>query len=109
MVGVTVRVIITTVGLVEGDSGPVPPTFVRDDGSTSFVTRQADVVRYGRPPAWHTPLVVQVSRWDGVKDPAGVLHAFARFIEPDAPRGAELVLAGPSVAAIADDPEGAKV
>src|SRR5262249_54512399 len=41
--------------------------------------------------------------------PAGVLEAFARFIEPDVPRSAELVLAGPNVRAVADDPEGADV
>jgi trehalose synthase len=38
-----------------------------------------------------------------------VLQGFARFIEPDSPSGAELVLAGPNVNAVADDPEGAKV
>jgi trehalose synthase len=105
----TIRAILATVGLVHGDSLSAQPSFVRDDGSTSRVSREADVVRYGRPPAWDTPLVVQVSRWDGIKDPAGVLSGFARFIAPEAPRGAELVLAGPNVTAVADDPEGAKV
>jgi trehalose synthase len=104
----TVRAILATVGLVEGDSAGTP-SFVRDDGSTSRVTREADVVRSGRPAAWDTPLVVQVSRWDTIKDPAGVLAGFARFVAPEAPRGAELVLAGPNVTAVADDPEGAKV
>jgi trehalose synthase len=44
-----------------------------------------------------------------MKDPIGVLQGFARLIDPVAPRGAHLVLAGPSVHAVADDPEGAKV
>jgi trehalose synthase len=105
----TIRAILVHAGLVDGPPGPGSPTFVRDDGSSSRVSREADVVRLGRPPSWGCPLVVQVSRWDAMKDPIGVLEGFARFLEPDAPRGAELVLAGPNVNAVADDPEGAKV
>ncbi len=105
----TIRAILSHVGLVEGPPGPAVPAFTRDDGSVSRVAREADVVRLGRAPSWDTPLVVQVSRWDAMKDPIGVLEGFARFVEPDAPRSAELVLAGPNVNAVADDPEGAKV
>jgi trehalose synthase len=53
------------------------------------------------------PVVTQVSRWDRLKDPAGVLDAFATVVVPRT--GAHLVLAGPAVAAVADDPEGAEV
>jgi trehalose synthase len=53
------------------------------------------------------PAIVQVSRWDRLKDPAGVLSAFAHRIAPATE--AHLVLAGPSTAAVADDPEGAAV
>ena len=53
------------------------------------------------------PAVVQVSRWDRLKDPIGVLDAFSEGIAPDS--DAHLVLAGPSTAAVADDPEGAEV
>lgn len=105
----TVRAILSTVGLVDGDPGPAPPSFVRDDGSTSRVARAADILRSGRPPTWETPLVVQVSRWDAMKDPVGVLHGFTRFLGPETPGGAELVLAGPSLSAVADDPEGSRV
>ena len=105
----TIRAILVHAGLVDGPPGPGAPTFMRDDGSSSRVAREADVVRLGRPPSWGVPLVVQVSRWDAMKDPIGVLEGFARFLEPDAPRAAELVLAGPNVNAVADDPEGAKV
>jgi len=52
------------------------------------------------------PLVVQVSRWDRLKDHAGVLRCFAEHCRH--PR-AHLLLAGPSVAEVADDPEGAEV
>ena len=52
------------------------------------------------------PLVVQVSRWDRLKDPAGVLRAFAEHCRHP---HAHLLLAGPSVADVADDPEGSEV
>jgi trehalose synthase len=109
MDGATVRAILVQAGLVEGPPGEAAAVFVRDDGSTSRLALEADVVRLGRPPSWDAPLVVQVSRWDAMKDPIGVLQGFARYIEPEAPRAAELVLAGPNVNAVADDPEGAKV
>jgi trehalose synthase len=104
----TIRAILANTGLVEGPAGDGSPTYVRDDGSSTRVVREADVIRMGRPPSWNTPLVVQVSRWDAMKDPIGVLRGFARF-QPDAPRPAELVLAGPSVNSVADDPESAQV
>ncbi|HZU85821.1 MAG TPA: glycosyltransferase [Polyangiaceae bacterium] len=104
-----VRAILVQVGLVDGPAGPGSSVFVRDDGSAGRVDRAAEVLRVGRAPAWDTPLVVQVSRWDAIKDPAGVLAGFAGLVESGAPRGAQLVLAGPSVDAVADDPEGAQV
>jgi trehalose synthase len=105
----TIRAVLAKVGLIEGPLDPSSCTFVRDDGSTGRVDREVDVLRTGRSLSWETPLVVQVSRWDAMKDPVGVVHGFARLIAPAAPRGAHLVLAGPNVHAVADDPEGADV
>jgi trehalose synthase len=51
-------------------------------------------------------LVVQVSRWDRLKDHAGVLTAFTEHVTDDRAR---LLLVGPSVEGVADDPEGAEV
>jgi trehalose synthase len=51
--------------------------------------------------------VLQVSRWDTLKDMAGVLTAFADEVATVA--GAHLVLQGPDPLAIADDPGGAEV
>jgi trehalose synthase len=69
------------------------------------VDRPAELDQEGPIPA-DAPLVVQVSRWDHLKDPSGVLRCFAeRCRHP----GAHLLLAGPSVAEVADDPEGAQV
>ena len=61
------------------------------------------------PPSWETPLVVQVSRWDQLKDPVGVLHGFAYLMGDGRSVDADLVLAGPKVAAVSDDPEDARV
>ncbi|HEV2141261.1 MAG TPA: glycosyl transferase family 1, partial [Candidatus Dormibacteraeota bacterium] len=48
-------------------------------------------------------LVMQVSRWDRLKDPVGVLRMFALNVGPVA--DAWLVLAGPQVMSVDDDPE----
>jgi trehalose synthase len=48
-------------------------------------------------------VLVQVSRWDELKDPVGVLEAFARHIAPRSDNW--LVLAGPAVKSVSDDPE----
>jgi trehalose synthase len=70
------------------------------------VQHRADVVREGTPLDPATPLVVQVSRWDRMKDMAGVLDAFARYVHSEP---AHLLLAGPAVAGVSDDPEGEEV
>jgi trehalose synthase len=49
------------------------------------------------------PLVVHVTRWDRLKDPVGVLDSFASSVLDRV--DARLILAGPSVHAVADDPE----
>jgi trehalose synthase len=106
----TVRSVLVHTGLVEGPlPEPVRLTFEREDGSPGRVERYADIVRLGRAPSWDTPLVVQVSRWDPLKDPVGVLRGFAQLCDSDARTDAHLVLAGPNVKAVADDPEGGEV
>jgi len=69
------------------------------------VIRPAEVIREGSAPTAEVPLVVQVSRWDRMKDMRGVLEAFVEHV----PGPAHLVLAGPAVAGVTDDPEGAEV
>jgi trehalose synthase len=101
-----VRSILVNTGIIEGPPGEVPPIFQREDGSPGRVDRQADVVRHGRAPTWETPLVVQVSRWDPLKDPVGVIEGYLEYLRV-ASNGsnAQLVLAGPSVHAVTDDLE----
>jgi trehalose synthase len=54
-----------------------------------------------------TPVVVQVSRWDALKDPLGVIRGFAEHVSADT--GSHLLYAGPATSAVADDPEGERV
>jgi trehalose synthase len=105
----TVRAILVHTGLVVGARGGGHPHFLRSDGSPGRVDRYADLLSLGPPPDWDSPLVVQVSRWDDLKDPVGVLRGFALLVDEGGHRGAELVLAGPNVHAVADDPDGARV
>jgi trehalose synthase len=70
------------------------------------VTRPAGITAESRPRP-RDPLVVQISRWDRLKDMAGVMRAFAEHVAPH--DSGYLVLAGPAVAGVADDPEGAAV
>jgi len=102
----TVRTILVHTGII---AGPLPATpnyeFQRRDGSRGRVDRHADIVRCGEPTRPDVPLVIQVSRWDPLKDPIGVLHGFADWITANPDSNAELLLAGPSVKSVADDPE----
>jgi len=52
-------------------------------------------------------MVVQVSRWDRLKDPVGVLQGVADHVADHL--GAHLVLAGPAADSVHDDPEGQQV
>ncbi|MFP2927492.1 glycosyltransferase [Pyxidicoccus sp. 3LG] len=101
------RAILAHTGLLRESPGAPAPLFTRGDGVRARVSRGADIVRLGCAPAPDTPLVVQVSRWDPLKDPAGVLRGFAMLARAATGLRAELVLAGPAVTSVADDPEAA--
>ncbi len=102
-----VRLALGYVGLVEGTADPPVVPFTRRDGSRGRITRRADVLQLGPAPPAGAPLVVQASRWDGMKDMAGVMEGFVSHVDPAL--GAHLVLAGPAVTGVADDPEAADV
>jgi len=99
-----VSAILVRIGLADGELEAIP-SFTREDGSPGRVDRHAELDQEAPLPP-EAPLVTQVSRWDRLKDPLGVLHGFARRLGDGE---AHLLLAGPSVAAVADDPEGAEV
>jgi trehalose synthase len=102
----TVRAILARIGVLDGAAPDGRASFVRSDGAMGMVTRLAQITGEGRP-APADPLVVQVSRWDRLKDMSGVMAGFADHVAPTC--SGYLVLAGPAVTGVADDPEGAAV
>jgi trehalose synthase len=101
-----VRAILSTIGVLDGGAADRPGRFVRRDGTVGEVTRTAVVIADELPGA-ADPVVVQVSRWDRLKDMPGVLRGFVDHV---APAGVGyLMLVGPDVSGVTDDPEGAAV
>jgi trehalose synthase len=80
--------------------------FVRPDGTTGTVGRKVEMIE-DEPVDPSVPIVVQVSRWDRLKDPVGVLRGFAQHVAEHT--AAHLVLAGPGLSGVADDPEANEV
>jgi trehalose synthase len=105
MDGGTVAAVLRVAGILdEGVKGE--PTFLRRDRSQGLVANHAEMIEEGPVPP-KTPIVLQVSRWDRLKDPIGVLRGYADHVRAEL--GAHLLLAGPSPSSVADDPEGAEV
>jgi trehalose synthase len=104
---VEVGLVMRRSGLVRHD-GEEAVTFSRRDGTVGSVRRHTDLLSGSPPPPANAPLVVQVSRWDRFKDMVGVLAAFAEHVAP-VRQDAHLMLAGPDVSGVSDDPEGAQV
>jgi trehalose synthase len=103
----TVRRALSYVGLRAGAGAPPAVPFTRRDGSPGRIDRHADVLQTGPATPPDAPLVVQVSRWDRMKDMPGVMAGFAERVDPAL--GAHLLLCGPAVTGVADDPEAAEV
>jgi trehalose synthase len=102
-----VAAILAAAGIVDGDGGGGEPAFKRGDGSEARVTSQAQLFEDVRlTPA--DPVVLQVSRWDHLKDPEGVIRGFAEHASAHE-TGAHLIYAGPAVESVTDDPEGKQV
>lgn len=101
------RRVLVYSGLLAGRAGPPPVAFIREDGAPGRIDRRADVLQTGPPPPPDVPVITQVSRWDRLKDMHGVMVGFAEGF-PDS-SDAHLVLAGPNVSGVTDDPEGGLV
>ena len=97
--------ILSALGLLDAKTSGAA-TFTRRDGSMGTVMRQATVVAEG-PLEASVPLVLQVSRWDRLKDMGGVMAGFAALGPGSG--DVQLVLAGPAVDDVSDDPEGHEV
>lgn len=96
------------IGLLVPGGPDSPIRFNRSDGTSGLIERQASIVAEEDSPLEpDSRLVVQVSRWDRLKDMVGVLEGFVLSVAERS--DAHLVLVGPSVIDVADDPEGAEV
>ena len=82
--------------------------FVRRDGTPGVVRRHTGLIAGDQIVPHDARLVLQVSRWDRLKDMAGVLTGFADHLD-QMPDDAHLMLVGPDVAGVSDDPEGQEV
>jgi trehalose synthase len=102
----TVIRVLRATGIVADDSGAGPATFVRLDGTPGRVDRRTELLGTGNVRA-DDPVVLQVSRWDALKDPLGVIQGFAEHVP--ASTGGHLIYAGPAASAVSDDPEGLTV
>jgi trehalose synthase len=100
-----VHAILAAAGIVDGGDGE--PSYKRGDGSDARVESQAKIYEDSRLTP-EDPVVLQVSRWDHLKDPEGVIRGFAEHASAHE-TGAHLIYAGPAVEAVSDDPEGAQV
>lgn len=103
---VTARRILVHCGLLQGRLG-ADLTLTRRDGTTAVFSRHADMLQVGPPAPPDAPLVLQVSRWDRMKDMDGVMRTFADNLSRMG--DAHLALIGPAIDGCADDPTAAGV
>jgi trehalose synthase len=101
-----VTAVLRAAGLAADHHHAPRAIFERPDGSVGAVRHTATVIEEEEL-LLDVPLLAQISRWDRLKDPLGVMRAFVEHV-PDGD-DAHLLLAGPDVTAVADDPEGAEV
>lgn len=95
-------------GLVDTAPNGGSLEFTRRDGSRGEVRRHRGLLVNGGIIPRAAQLVLQVSRWDRLKDMRGVLDGFVGHLD-QMPEDAHLLLAGPDVSGVSDDPEGAEV
>jgi trehalose synthase len=102
----TVSAVLRAAAILTEESDPEPVTFERTDGTPGRIERQAELIE-DQPLRAADPVVLQVSRWDALKDPIGVIRGFAEHVPAET--GAHLVYAAPAATSVADDPEGLRV
>jgi trehalose synthase len=82
--------------------------FTRRDGSEGEVRSHEGLLVTGGIVPGHARVVMQVSRWDRLKDMSGVMTGFSQNLSR-LPEDVHLMLVGPEVSGVSDDPEGAEV
>jgi trehalose synthase len=82
--------------------------FVRRDGRSGAVRARPNLAVTGGPLPATARAVLQVSRWDRLKDMAGVLSGIADHLD-HLPEEVHLLLVGPDASGVSDDPEAADV
>jgi trehalose synthase len=103
-----VREALRHAGLVSFAADHGRRDFVRRDGSPARLRPHFDIAVAGGPIPEGARLVLQVSRWDRLKDMSGVLAAFASHLDR-LPDDVHLMLVGPEAAGVSDDPEAVEV
>src|SRR6478736_4500876 len=105
----SIRGALHRAGIVEQLTGDGTLAFVRRDGTAGTVrAHHGLLLDEDRPLPADADVLLQVSRWDHLKDMAGVLTGFTDHVDRF-PDGVHLLLVGPNVGGVSDDPEGAQV
>jgi trehalose synthase len=94
-------------GLVAPNGHP-DVTFTRRDGTRGMLRRHRGLIVTGGSVPGDARVVLQVSRWDRLKDMPGVLAGFVGRLG-ELPPDVHLMLVGPDVSGVTDDPEGSEV
>jgi trehalose synthase len=101
----TIGAVLRAAGVIEGTDRPV--TLERGEGAVVTVERRVSLVGGEVLLPADARIVLQVSRWDKLKDPIGCLRMYADHLAERT--DVHLVHAGPSTEVVADDPEGKTV
>lgn len=99
----TVAAVLGQIGFTDPEPAS-PPEFSAPGGMRKVLSKAS--IRQDCPLPADAPLVVQVSRWDRLKDHSGLLRL---FVDDMADQRAHLALVGPESSGVDDDPEGAAV
>jgi trehalose synthase len=100
--GASAAAILDAAAVVPARTLTAAPTFIGRDQTTGRVLTRADMIE-DNPVPGTARIVTQISRWDPLKDPLGVLSGFCSHGPPDS--DVHFMLAGPDPNSIADDPD----